>query len=431
MIPKFSYFLSALVLGIFGCDESAFHEDAPDPFLSENDAATPPNVVQAVDQAPLGVSEIAWIKRSDNQGSAVFAGLGDLSGGEFASGVTGVSASGRVVVGWSVSEAGRQAVRWTPRDGLVSLGGGAGQATAISPNGRWIAGFVESPESITDIYGSEFATVGVVWCRDDAPEILGGYPSDGGIFPWEVLLIEPKVVLNDGSVYGTGIQYGAYGDAIPLYMDAEDEFEIVPGASEILAADAAGFYVGTRYAEPRSQAGFRSVALSSEADLGYPVDAPCVEPHECGSVGRGFSRDRAIVVGTSSVPPPCNGPDFESCPQEPLSDTAFIDSATEPMLRLADVEGGDEASGAFSVDAAGRVIVGFGTTSEGPRAVVWVDRIPRLLEDILAVAGVDSASGWILQDVIAISPDGRTLVGNGINPDGQVEGFRVVLRRPL
>ena len=57
--------------------------------------------------------------------------LGDLSGGNSYSYVSGVSADGSVVVGYSTSANGREAFRWTEAEGMVGLGdlpGGASLA---------------------------------------------------------------------------------------------------------------------------------------------------------------------------------------------------------------------------------------------------------------------------------------------------------------
>jgi len=53
--------------------------------------------------------------------SATFRGLGDLPGGDYASGANGVSNDGGVVVGWSMASGGQRAFRWTPTGGMATL----------------------------------------------------------------------------------------------------------------------------------------------------------------------------------------------------------------------------------------------------------------------------------------------------------------------
>ena len=52
---------------------------------------------------------------------AVFIPLGDLPGGAFHSEATRVSADGSTVVGWSMTDLGREAFRWTRDEGMTSL----------------------------------------------------------------------------------------------------------------------------------------------------------------------------------------------------------------------------------------------------------------------------------------------------------------------
>jgi hypothetical protein len=76
-------------------------------------------------------------------------GLGDLSGGGFASRARAISADGSVIVGWSLwatdEEAEAEAFRGTRSTGMLRLGflpGGnaASLANAVSPNGSIVAG---------------------------------------------------------------------------------------------------------------------------------------------------------------------------------------------------------------------------------------------------------------------------------------------------
>ena len=81
-----------------------------------------------------------------------FVPLGDLPGGGFSSGASGVSADGSIVVGQGYSSvdngSGPEAFRWTAADGMVGLGhlSGGGfrrgiEATAVSANGSAIVGY--------------------------------------------------------------------------------------------------------------------------------------------------------------------------------------------------------------------------------------------------------------------------------------------------
>jgi uncharacterized membrane protein len=120
----------------------------------------------------------------------------------------------------------------------------------------------------------------------------------------------------------------------------------------------------------------------------------------------------------------------------PVYEAAFVYTANEGMKRLRDYRSG-ETSGAFAIDREGRVIGGYveynlSDASPPDRwAYIWVDRVMTALDNQLKRAGVPVPSGWKLHEVTAISSDGLVLVGNGTNPAGHPEAFRVVLANKL
>ncbi len=58
---------------------------------------------------------------TQSAGAASFQGIGDLTGGEFASYACAVSADGRIVVGMSNAALGEEAFSWTTGGGMVGL----------------------------------------------------------------------------------------------------------------------------------------------------------------------------------------------------------------------------------------------------------------------------------------------------------------------
>jgi hypothetical protein len=53
----------------------------------------------------------------------------------------------------------------------------------------------------------------------------------------------------------------------------------------------------------------------------------------------------------------------------------------------------------------------------------------RRLQDVLTANGAE-LTGWILGDALGISADGRTIVGVGTNPDGELEAWLAIIREP-
>jgi len=90
---------------------------------------------------------------------------------------------------------------------------------------------------------------------------------------------------------------------------------------------------------------------------------------------------------------------------------------------------GDTESSASGVSADGSVVVGQSGLVR-PRPFVW-DSINGMqsLESILASHGVNT-TGWKLQDITDVTPDGVTVVGMGLNPSGQEEAFIATIPEP-
>jgi len=49
------------------------------------------------------------------------------------------------------------------------------------------------------------------------------------------------------------------------------------------------------------------------------------------------------------------------------------------------------------------------------------------LIDYLADRGITGFQGWLILSAVGITPDGKVIAGNGINPEGLTEGWIVTL----
>ena len=391
---------------------------------SERDGAIAYDVVFAAAGSYSGtriVGVLHFVNRDDD--GTTFVGLGALPGTD-ASYARAISDAADVVVGWSHGPDGNVAVRWRSDTGLASLGGPLSQAHSVSPNGTLIAGTIADASY-------EQGRAAVIWHDDGSYDQLPG-PSttDGSVLFW---IIDTGAVRDDGHMFGTCLQYNAYGTPLKCVYDPTDRDLLqVDGGGEIFAADAQGNYAGTNYPDPHAAGVWGSVAVFNDVQLGYPADASCIRPHACRSEARAFSEAGAVIVGTSQVPAPSSSaatpPEFEA----PLYDTAFVFTQAEGMTRLSD-PGADAhiASAAYAIDASGRLIGGYATTAKGQTAVLWIDREPHVLSELLQDYECTLADDWSLQDVRAITPDGLTLVGHGIDPSGHAQAFRVTLPEDL
>ncbi len=360
--------------------------------------------------APILIATIELVNRDDE--IARFDALGDLAGGERASQAADVSTTGDVVVGWSVDEDGDQAVRWTLASGLEALGGTASRANAVSPDGLRVVGSVAEPSY-------EKGRAAVQWHGSEPYQVLEGprQPPDG---PISLMVVEGRAVLDDGRVFGTCIQYGAYGEPLACRFQAPHEVQVF-FVGHVFAADAAGDFAGTLHSE--RHAPFHSFADYDQLRLPYPDGVTCDVNAGCLAEARDFSDAGALIVGTSHVPLPGSAGGAAS----PLFDIAFTFDPERGALSLPDLEGGELRSGAYAVSADGAIIAGFGSDAQGQHALVWLERTPVPLADLVRDARGAIPDGFELLEVRALSADGRTFVGNGRNAQGAPEGFRVVL----
>lgn len=134
------------------------------------------------------------------------------------------------------------------------------------------------------------------------------------------------------------------------------------------------------------------------------------------SQGRAASADGSVVVGWST--------------SASSADEAFRWEAGV-MTALGDLPGGHFSSHAFGVSADGSVVVGQSVSASGSEAFIWEgDNGIRSLKNILVGDfGLDLA-GWDLTGARGISADGLTIVGSGINPDGNPEGWIATIPEP-
>lgn len=139
-------------------------------------------------------------------------------------------------------------------------------------------------------------------------------------------------------------------------------------------------------------------------------------PGAFGSFALDVSSDRSAVVGAMLA---------DLCGTGISLLRAFRWTAGTGMVDLSGTCGGSYAT---ATSADGSVVVGT-TTTILSRAVTWVSGEMRLVEDVLSDRGVDLA-GWTLIRASGVSADGRTLVGTGLNADGQNEAWLAYLPEP-
>lgn len=333
-----------------------------------------------------------------------FQGIGDLTGGIFKSFAYGVSADGTTVVGGGTSAAGTEAVYF--RNGtLVTLGDLAG-------------GAVDSYASSTNFDGSVIVGTG----RNAA--MHRGVRWDGPSYGASLL---PQVPGFPGGAQGTGIS--ANGQTICGWGtdNQTTAYSIVTG----YRIDN-GVLTGLLAPLPGSASDSGSYATSADGSVIVGrVRTGGVTYHGCYWVGTtlhvppdlnggadysqtfGVSADGNVQVGAANSTAAPNYASGEPCRWQ-----------NDIPLGLGTVAGGTAVGNAIACNFDGSIVVGNTTVGGNPRAFIWdATHGMRELSIVLTNDYGLNISGWTLQDARAITPDGSVIVGYGLNPAGDVEGW--------
>jgi probable HAF family extracellular repeat protein len=341
-----------------------------------------------------------------------FTGLGYLPGGDWESGALGISANGQVVVGYSISEAADwdwEAFRWTLQGGMVGLGGLQGadwissQASACNADGSVIVGDALSG-------------------RSEPGQIGPAYEA----FRWESGHMKGLGDLNGGgmSSYASGIS--ADGSVIVgTGRNAE--------GSEPVIWENRGRPQGLGYFPDGGAGGSAfSVTADGEHVVGWLMPPfPFSEafhwtedtgPVPLGELPGGFYLSSALAIsddGSTTV-----GTSYTFGGQEAVRWTA-----DNTLISIGDFDGWDKRAAAFDVTADGSTIVGQGTgpdmfIGDGRRAFIWDEgNGMRYLHEVLEQEYGLDLGDWVLTNANAISADGKTIAGEGLNPAGNLEAW--------
>lgn len=126
------------------------------------------------------------------------------------------------------------------------------------------------------------------------------------------------------------------------------------------------------------------------------------------SCALGVSADGSVVVGYSAA-----GDERE----------AFRWTPSSGMSGLGDLPGGAVRSTAHGVSDDGAMVVGVGHTDSGNEAFIWIrGTLFNLRTWLIDTLHLD-LSGWTLTEARRISADGSTIIGYGLNPDGDREAW--------
>ena len=316
-----------------------------------------------------------------------FQPLGVLEGYE-KSVAAGISHDGTVVVGLCSmdSGAGEIAIRWTPTDGMVSLGttGSSSMAFGVSNGGSVVVGANMQPDYTYDAFR---------WTAEAGMEELEAWTAaacsaDGSVIAGMSLDLTPFRWTEESGVV-------ALSDLHGVALDVSADGAVVVGRVSV---------------DGLRQKAFRWDETGSWEFLPAPQD---VEETRA----MGVSADGRVTVGIART--------YSGSRRVVLWD------GTDLPVFLPDLPSGGRLWEAGAISEDGSVVAGRAIVEGGFSAFVWDEQHgSRELVDILVdECGVD-LMGWTPRLIGDISPDGLTLVGVAIAPDGHEEAFMARIPEP-
>ncbi|MRR35792.1 hypothetical protein EG829_14155, partial [bacterium] len=348
-----------------------------------------------------------------------------------------LSADGRVAVGGSATSLSmlNHAYIWTPENGLNDLGALLGDtlsyASFVSIDGTVVAGtsgsrpFRWTQESGMADLGLSHATVPLAMSQDGST-LVGRHmvtPGSGDNYPFrwtqtEGLMLlgglgEATAVSADGSVV-VGQTYGGRGfrwttsdgvtfPDIPQWGVTSEGTILWYCPAQAVSADGS-VVIGNRL-YPWPNFGYRPYRWTA-ADGATYIPTPDNRP----ASALGISADGSTIYGIVDV--------------APQQYHAFVWSAAMGFLDVGTL--GSASSFPRGISADGTVLVGRldDGNNVSSRGFRWT-----LANGISAVESDlgSEATGWHIGDVVAVSADGQTLHGNGINPQGTPEAWVATL----
>jgi probable HAF family extracellular repeat protein len=329
-------------------------------------------------------------------------------GGGLPSQANGVSGDGQWVVGTANGAAGPVAFRWSASTGIQNLGNGT--ANGVSDDGsvvvggsnlgsgteayRWTqaGGMVGLGDLPTGGFFSEAAAVSA-----DGLIVVGRSDSDHVVeFQGETRVSDVEAFRWDAGtgMVGLGIVSPApwYNEFFSFATGISADGTVIAGSTTLESNDAPFWWTATS-----------------------GMHASC---YECELLGFGISPDGKTVVG--GVPHGGWG-----------GSVIRWDYETGDIQGLGTPEG-TTFSAALDASWDASILVGYAgpEETEEEHATIWFeDGSSRYLQDLLTELGLD-LSGWFLEAATAISYDGHTIVGYGINPEGVREAWVVTVPEP-
>jgi probable HAF family extracellular repeat protein len=323
--------------------------------------------------------------------------LGDPPSAGFVSDAFGLSGDGLVAVGFASSNLlGGEAFRWTRDGGMVGLG----SLPAVIPGSRALAA---SRDGSVIAGSSNFGAGSQAFRWSAETGMVGLGTLSGGI---ETLGIASSISA-DGSVI-VGVAGGAVGNALG------EAFRWTATTGMMSLADRPSGFFHSRAQDVSADGSvvigtIEIIGLGPQAFRWTMADGLVPLPE---IIANAVSADGLTIVGSSGG-------------------IAGLWTEMGGIRQLGDLPGGIVMSGASDVSADGSLIVGAGETDKGSEAMFWTEATGMVnLHQFLFSHGIGELADWRLPSAAAVSADGRTIVGTGINPAGLREAWIATIPEP-
>jgi len=358
-----------------------------------------------------------------------FRGVGDLPGGAIDSAALDVSADGSVVVGESESTSGTQAFRWTASGGISGLGflstaNPYSSARGVSANGGVVAGTSTGSDGVDRACrwsGGTLTALNRFGCPDCDPITQAwGISNDG-------LVVIGSALAQSASgqpIHQDPVRWAGGGTGISDLGDLSGPEE----AGEAFGASPTGsIIVGSHLSNNGKEAwrwqGSGLVALT-HLIAGTVIAAQANAVSDDGSTLVGFSNAATLTLPGGTVV------------ASSLQAVRWTGTSFGTIRSLGPFPGSlNTDSAALAVSSNGALIVGRAAGSDlADHAFLWdaVNGMRDLKTVLVTQYGLD-LTGWTLSAATGISnvvAGNYTIVGEGIDPQGNSEGWVAFLATP-
>lgn len=343
----------------------------------------------------LASTILAFVSLQPMASAQSFTGLGDLAGGAFESFSANLSSDGSLVTGTSLSVNGGEAFLWSHGAGMVGLGTPVGSdssgGAAVSDDGFTVVGGHNPDETVPQNRAMRWAS---------------GTAQDFDPFPAGALGSTANDMSADGTVVVGSYVVGQIGTM--AYHWKENVLTMIGVGSANGVSMDGNVVVGGLGDVGSDNEAFRwttAVGVLGLGDLPGGVKS---------STALGMSADGLVVVGESD---------------STTGREAFRWTEASNMIGLGFLPAGSYSS-AVDATADGSIVVGGATTGTDSDPFIWDEAhgMRNLVDVLINDYGLDAElAGWDLIEATAISDNGKVIVGNGINPEGNFEAWRADL----